>query len=187
MEFYYPKSKIFTLCGPLRLLCDSAVMYNHTEFKTIAESVKTRRKPLAGNDVFLQMAGSTRWRDGFGLTAINHSPVAWREVEGVSRKTRPNIGSQSFWPAGAQRWRRGTRRKAEGKKANPDIGKDRKAKKGENSRKEEDTIWRRGNGVVRRNRPHIAGLCNRLRRKSLVSNKVILQTGKKDYNELSAF
>ena len=75
MELYYQKSGIYTLCGPLRLLCDSAVMYNHTEFKPIAESVKTRRKPLAGNDVFLQMAGSTRWRDGFGLTAINLLPA----------------------------------------------------------------------------------------------------------------
>jgi len=59
--------------------------------KIASKSVKTRRKPLVCNDVFLQMAGSTRWRNGFGLTAINLSPVAWREEERVSRKNRPNI------------------------------------------------------------------------------------------------
>ena len=61
-------------------------------------SVKTRRKPLSGNDVFLQMAGSTRWRDSFSFGAINRQPVAWRKVEGVSRKKRANNGSRGSRP-----------------------------------------------------------------------------------------
>jgi len=88
--------------------------------------------------------------------------TTWQRGNEVTRKNRPDIGSQSFWTAEAQRWRRDTRRKAEGEKANPDIGKDKESKKRKKSRKEEDTTWRRGNGVVRKNRPDIENMCDRL-------------------------
>jgi hypothetical protein len=57
-------------------------------------SVKTRRKSLVSNKVYLQMAGRACSQDGFSITVMNRPTVAWRRETGVSGKTKPHLGGR---------------------------------------------------------------------------------------------
>jgi hypothetical protein len=70
----------------------------HMQHNPIAKSVKTRRKSLVSNKVYLQMAGRACSQDGFSITVMNRLPVAWRRQNAISRRTKPNIGSRGSRP-----------------------------------------------------------------------------------------
>jgi hypothetical protein len=65
--------------------------YLYKCYKTPVKLVKTRRKSLVSNKVYLQMAGRACSQNSFSNMEDFGSPVAWRRRNAISKRTKPNI------------------------------------------------------------------------------------------------